>query len=108
MVVRRSKIAAPGPFLCPIPARLPALLHTAQFRLLLGLGLRLDPLFRPPFLNPHHSIRPTHRVETLLLVPSLLQPSPLEPRRSGPLCLPTAVTFLWRGLGRRRRRHPGP
>src|SRR5438876_10443154 len=84
---------APGPFLCPIPARLPALLHTAQFRLLLGLGLRLDTLFRPLFLNPHHSIRPTHRVQTLLLVPSLLQPSPLEPRRSGPLCLPTAVTF---------------
>src|SRR5215510_9354876 len=99
---------SPGPFLCSTPARLPVLLHTAQFRLLLGFDLRLDPLFRPPLSHPHHSIRPTHRFQTLLLLPSLLQPSPLEPRRSGPLCLPTAVTVLCRHLGRRRRRHPGP
>ena len=31
---------------------LPALLHPAQFRLLLDLDLRLDPLFRPPDLSP--------------------------------------------------------
>ena len=43
------------------------------------------------------------QVQTLLLLPPLLQPSPLGPRRSGPLCLPTAVTFLCRGLGRCRR-----
>src|SRR6266851_2137629 len=97
-----------SPFLCSLPARLPTLFHSAQFRLLLGFDLRLDPLFRPPFPHPHHSIRPTHRVQTLLLLSPLLQPSPLEPRRSRPLCLPTAVTFLWRGLGSRRRRHPGP
>src|SRR6266567_3965105 len=92
-----------SPFLCPAPARLPALLHPAQLRLLLGLDLRLDPLFRPPLSHPRHSIRPTHRVQTLLLLPSLLQPGPLEPRRSRPLCLPTAVTFLCRSVGRRRR-----
>src|SRR5438046_156884 len=92
-----------SPLLCSTPARLPALLHPAQFLLLLGLNLRLDPLFRPPFPHPHHSIRPTHRVQTLLLLPPLLQPSLLEPRRSGPVCLPTAVTFLCRGVGWRRR-----
>jgi hypothetical protein len=57
-----------SPFLCSTPARLPALLHPAQLRLLLGFDLRLDPLFGPPFPHPHHSIRPTHRVQTLLLV----------------------------------------
>src|SRR5713101_3285980 len=97
-----------SPFLCSLPARLPTLLHSAQFHLLLGLDLRLDPLFRPPFPHPHHSSRPTHRLQTLLRLPSLLQPSPLEPRRSGPRCLPTPVTFLCRGLDRRRRRHLGP
>ncbi len=34
-------------FLCSIPARLPALLHSAQFRLLLGLDLRRDFLLIP-------------------------------------------------------------
>src|SRR5438093_13451668 len=92
-----------SPFLRPLPARRPTVLHSAQFRLLLGLDLRLDPLLRPPLSHPHHSVRPTHRVQTLLLLPPLLQPGPLEPRPSGPLCLPTAVTFLCRGLGRRRR-----
>ncbi len=42
----------------------PTLLHPAQLRLLLDLDLRLDPLFRPPFPHPHHSIRSTHRVQT--------------------------------------------
>src|SRR6266481_984294 len=44
-----------SPFLCPTPARLPTLLHAAQLRLLLGLDLRLDTLFWPPFPHPHHS-----------------------------------------------------
>src|SRR5260370_23456364 len=91
-----------------LPARLPALLHPAQLRLLLGLDLRLDPLFRPPFPHPHHSVRPTHRLQTLLLLPSLLQPTVLEPRRSWPLYLPTPVTFLSRGFRRRLLSHPRP
>src|SRR5215813_14884953 len=94
-----------GPFLCSISARLPVLLYSTQLRFLLGLDLRLDPLLRPPLSDPYHSIRATHRLQALLLIPSLLQPSPLEPRRSGPLCFPTAVTFLYRGLGRRRGRY---
>src|SRR5436309_2099609 len=92
-----------GPFLCAALARFSVLLYPAQLRFLLGPGLRLDPLLGPTLADPRHSIRPTDPVQTLLLVPPLLQPSPLGPRRSGPLCPPTAVTFLCRGLGRCRR-----
>jgi hypothetical protein len=65
--------------------------------------LRLDSLLRPPLPHAHHPIRTTHPVQALLFTSSLLQPSPLESRRSGPLRLPTAVTFLCRGFSRRRR-----
>jgi len=61
-------------------ARLSTLLYQAQFFLVLGCRLRLDPLFRPPFSHSHHSIRSTPPLPTLLLVSPLLQPSPLEPR----------------------------
>src|SRR5260370_9908002 len=44
--------------------------------LLLGTDLRLDSLFRPPLSHPHPSIPPTHRLQTLLLLPPPLQPSP--------------------------------
>jgi SRSO17 transposase len=39
-------------------------LHSTQFLLLLGLGLRLDPLFRSPLPDPHHSIRPIVPLQT--------------------------------------------
>src|SRR6516162_5286922 len=99
---------SPGPFLCSTSARLPILLHPAEFSFLLGLVLRLDPLFRPSLPDPHHSGRTPHRLQTLLLLPPLLQPSPLESRRSGPLCFFLAFTFLRRDSDRRRRRYAGP
>jgi hypothetical protein len=37
-------------------------LHSAEFPFLLGLVLRLDPLFWSPLADPHHSIRATDRV----------------------------------------------
>src|SRR6516164_1923995 len=101
--MRMLDARSPGPFLCSTPAGFSVLLHSAQLPFLLGLVLRLDSLLWPPLSHAHHPIRTTHPVQALLFIPSLLQPSPLESRRSGPLRLPNAVTFLFRGFARRRR-----
>src|SRR5205807_10461817 len=76
----RIDARSPDAILCSPPSGLPALLYPTQLPLLLGFGLRLDPVFRPPLPYARHSGRATLPIQTLLLLPPLLQQSPLESR----------------------------